>query len=181
MNSWVPTDSRTYTASRLPSCALAVSVRPLPSPARAWIETLGFGRLPIGKRFVIGSILLLRAEALAEVGGFDERYFLYAEETDWQLRARRAGWRIGFAPHVHAMHVGAGTGGDAAVREAHFHASHELFIRKHYGRAGWLAYRCAVLGSATVRSVLPGDERRRIGRRTLHIYLRGPVRTLRHG
>ncbi|MEI2828104.1 MAG: hypothetical protein V9F04_18115 [Dermatophilaceae bacterium] len=41
--------------------------------------------------YAIGSVLLLRAEALEQVGGFDEDFFLYAEETDWAKRARTAG------------------------------------------------------------------------------------------
>lgn len=41
-----------------------------------------------------GACLLVRAAALREVGGFDERYFLIAEEVDWCLRARAAGWDL---------------------------------------------------------------------------------------
>src|SRR5207247_3678936 len=55
-----------------------------PTPGRAWAEALGFGRLPTRRTFVIGAVLLLRWEALRQVGLFDERYFLYAEEADWQ-------------------------------------------------------------------------------------------------
>ena len=49
-------------------------------------------RLARTPTFVIGAVLLLRWEALREVGMFDERFFLYAEETDWQRRA--AGSRV---------------------------------------------------------------------------------------
>ena len=66
---------------------------PFPTPANAWREAIGLGRRQRGSRFVIGSVLLLRAEALAQVGGFDERFFLYAEETDWAYRAHLLGWR----------------------------------------------------------------------------------------
>ena len=67
----------------------------------------------------------------------DERFFLYAEETDWAYRAHRLGWRHAAVPDVRAVHVGAGTSGDAARREAHFHASQERYLRKHYGALGW--------------------------------------------
>ena len=60
----------------------------------------GIGRHRHGDEFVIGSILLIRAAALAQVGAFDERFFLYAEETDWQFRARRLGWRSALCPEV---------------------------------------------------------------------------------
>ena len=73
---------------------------PFPTPWGAWAEAVGAGRFRRGDEFMIGSVLLLRSEALAEVGGFDERFFLYAEETDWQRRARDLGWRIALCPDV---------------------------------------------------------------------------------
>ena len=66
---------------------------PFPSPARAWQEAVGLGRFGRQAEYVIGSVLLLRAEALEQVGGFDEAFFLYAEETDWARRASLLGWR----------------------------------------------------------------------------------------
>lgn len=47
-----------------------------------------------------GACVLIAREALDEVGGFDERFFLYCEDTDWCLRAREAGWTIRFVPEV---------------------------------------------------------------------------------
>ena len=67
---------------------------PFPHPARLVARgARARAALQRGARFVIGSVLLLRAEALDQVGGFDERFFLYAEETDWAYRAHRLGWR----------------------------------------------------------------------------------------
>ena len=45
--------------------------------------------------WVDGSALLVRAEVFTAVGFFDERFFLYFEETEFCLRAVRAGWRVG--------------------------------------------------------------------------------------
>jgi GT2 family glycosyltransferase len=50
---------------------------PFPSPLRMWLEALGLGRLPARGRFVIGAVLLLRRDALADVGPFDERFYLW--------------------------------------------------------------------------------------------------------
>ncbi len=148
----------------------------LPSPANAWAESLGAVRLQRGARFVIGSILLLRAEALDQVGDFDERFFLYSEETDWAYRAHRLGWRHAEVGAAVATHVGGGTGGESRRREAHFHASQERYYRKHFGASGWLTVRAAVwIGSMARSALLPG-ERGREARRRAALYRIGPVR-----
>src|SRR5690606_5674359 len=112
---------------------------PFPSPARAWIDALGLGRFDRARGFAIGSVLLLRSEAISQIGLFDEQFFLYAEEVDWQKRARDGGWEIAVAP-VRATHVGAGTGGDSTRREALFFASNEKYQRKHFGQTGWAVF-----------------------------------------
>jgi len=147
-----------------------------PSPGGTWLEALGLARLRRGPQFVIGSVLLLRAEAIDQVGPLDQRFFLYAEETDWAYRAHRLGWRHAAAPDVRAVHVGAGTSGDAARREAHFHASQERYLRKHYGALGWQWARLGQWLGAMARSVALPGERGRAARRRAALYRLGPVR-----
>ncbi len=147
---------------------------PFPTPLGAWVEAVGLGRLRRRRDFVIGSLLLLRADALADIGPLDERYFLYSEETDWQKSARARGWDVAVA-EVTSTHVGAGTGGDPAVREGHFHASLERFVRKHHGRTGWLVFRSGMLLGAAVRAlILPGVRGASAARRR-DLYATGPV------
>jgi glycosyltransferase involved in cell wall biosynthesis len=147
---------------------------PFPTPAGAWIEAIGLGGLRRRRDFAIGSALLLRRSALADIGRLDERFFLYAEETDWQHRARARGWDIAVAD-VEATHEGAGTGGDPRIRERHFYASAERYVRKHHGAAGWQVYRIGtLLGSAARGAVLPG-ERGRTARRRAALFRHGPV------
>jgi glycosyltransferase involved in cell wall biosynthesis/GT2 family glycosyltransferase len=148
---------------------------PFPTPGGVWRQEAGLGVPDAGDGFVIGSVLLLRAEALAQVGGFDERYFLYSEETDWQRRAHDAGWRSVVADEVRAQHVGGGTSTDPTRRETHFHASQERYLRTHHGPAGWAAARLGVVLGSVPRSALPGD-RGRAARLRLRLYLRGPLR-----
>ena len=149
---------------------------PLPSPARTVLEAMGLGRLGRQDTYSIGAIMLLRAEALAQVGGFDERFFLYAEETDWARRAVQLGWRHGLVSEVDALHIGAATSSDPSMREAHFHASQEIFHRKHFGAFGWQVTRWAqIMGSAARGIVLPGNRGLQARDRALR-YLRGPLR-----
>lgn len=56
--------------------------------------------------FVIGAALLLRREALAEVGGFDERFFMYNEDVDLCVRLRHAGWQARIVPSATFVHLG---------------------------------------------------------------------------
>ncbi|WP_447925823.1 glycosyltransferase [Georgenia muralis] len=149
---------------------------PFPTPGGTWLEALGLGRLRRRTDFVIGSVLLLRAEALAQVGAFDERFFLYAEETDWARRASRLGWRHAEVGDVHARHAGGATSQDESAREIHFHASQERYLRKHHGDAGWAVARAGQLVGASVRGLVLGGDRRDAARRRARLYRRGPVR-----
>ena len=62
--------------------------------------------------WVAGSFLLVRREVFDELGGFDERFFLYSEEVDLCTRARGAGWQVRYLPHATVMHPMAERGGD---------------------------------------------------------------------
>jgi N-acetylglucosaminyl-diphospho-decaprenol L-rhamnosyltransferase len=54
--------------------------------------------------WVSGACFLARRDALEDLGGFDEGYFMFAEEMDLCWRAGRAGWRIGFEPTAQVTH-----------------------------------------------------------------------------
>jgi N-acetylglucosaminyl-diphospho-decaprenol L-rhamnosyltransferase len=74
----------------------------------------GLGRLYYGYRhdrpfacdWLVGACMLVRRAALQAVGGFDERYWLYAEELDWCRRFRQAGWQVHFVPAARVAHSG---------------------------------------------------------------------------
>ncbi|MGD8200627.1 glycosyltransferase [Ornithinimicrobium sp. W1679] len=148
---------------------------PFPTPVRSWIEAKGLGRLnDRHEDYVIGSVLLLRAEALEQVGGFDDDFFLYAEETDWAKRASLMGWDHRLVPEVTAVHAGAATSNDPRRREVHFHAGQERYFRKHFGAVGWQCARFGQLMGAVARAaVLSGDRGRRARTRT-QLLIRGP-------
>jgi GT2 family glycosyltransferase len=60
--------------------------------------------------WAVGAALLLRRTALDELGGFDERLFMYAEDLEWCLRANRGGWNVWFEPTAVVRHVGNASG-----------------------------------------------------------------------
>jgi len=147
---------------------------PFPTPGRAWLDAIGLGSVGRSTGFLIGAALVLRSEAIDAVGSFDERFFLYAEETDWQRRAVNGGWRTYVCRDLRARHSGAGTSSNTAVREATFHASVERYLRKWHGTIGWQTFRAGVLFGAAIRCVV--GTKRAANRQRFVRYLRGPVR-----
>lgn len=149
---------------------------PFPTPLGTWADALGLSRFRSRWTFLAGSVLLLRNAALADVGRFDERFFLYAEEADWQWRAHLRGWTVRVCPEASAFHAGGGTSTDAYVREALFHSSAESLLRKWYGGAGWTSARVATVVGALARAAWRrGPERARALERA-RLYVRGPRR-----
>jgi N-acetylglucosaminyl-diphospho-decaprenol L-rhamnosyltransferase len=63
------------------------------------------GEVVVPAGWVSGSCFLARRAALEELGGFDESYFMYLEDTDLCWRAHHAGWGVGFAGTAEVTHV----------------------------------------------------------------------------
>jgi N-acetylglucosaminyl-diphospho-decaprenol L-rhamnosyltransferase len=61
--------------------------------------------------WTMGAAMLVRRDALDDVGPFDEDFFLFSEETDWCRRARSRGWDVVFTPAAHCVHVGGASHG----------------------------------------------------------------------
>jgi hypothetical protein len=61
-------------------------------------------RIAIDYDWLAGMCLVMNSEAFGSVGGFDERYFLYCEDTDLCLRLQLAGWRLRHVPNVRVVH-----------------------------------------------------------------------------
>ncbi|GFO59669.1 rhamnosyltransferase [Geomonas silvestris] len=66
---------------------------------------------PLAVDYPSGACLLVRSRAIAQVGLLDERFFMYAEETDWCLRLRRQGWDSYYVPQSEVVHKGGGSSG----------------------------------------------------------------------
>lgn len=75
-----------------------------------------------------GSAALYRREMLEAIGGFDEDFFLYCEDTDLGLRARWAGWKCWYAPNAIVYHHYSHTAGRATPLKAYYVERNRLFL-----------------------------------------------------
>ncbi len=99
--------------------------------------------------------MLLRREVFERVGGFDERFFMYSEETDWQRRIRDDGWEIAFLPDVQVTHLGGASGAKERARVSrYFFESLDRYELKHHGVAGLVSVRSAMILGCFLRGIL---------------------------
>lgn len=95
-----------------------------------------FSKLPGKWACVLGASMVIRRDAFEKVAGFDEDYFLYAEETDLCLRMRQAGYQIGYMENVTVSHVGGASAkklpSEQVIRRKK--SAKYLFYQKHYPR-----------------------------------------------
>jgi GT2 family glycosyltransferase len=86
--------------------------------------------------WAVGAALLMRREALADIGGFDDSYFMYVEDLDWCWRAHQRGWDIWFEPAAVVRHIGNVSGATkyGERRTAAFMANTYRFYRRHHSR-----------------------------------------------
>jgi N-acetylglucosaminyl-diphospho-decaprenol L-rhamnosyltransferase len=113
--------------------------------------------LPIPTRpqpvdWLAGASMMIRRSVLDSIGLFDEEFFLYYEETDFCLRARRAGFPTWYVPESRVAHVGSASTGiqDASrPRPGYWFESRRHYLRKHHGLLYlWLANVVWVVGFA---------------------------------
>jgi N-acetylglucosaminyl-diphospho-decaprenol L-rhamnosyltransferase len=111
---------------------------------------------------VMGACMLVRREAIVEVGPCDEDYFLFSEETDWCHRFREAGWEVVFFPGAECTHVRGAAHGGRLYRENL--RGHLLFLTKHRGPNEAERARRLLLAALRLRGVLFRGERGRVYR-----------------
>ena len=100
----------------------------------------------------MGAFFLVRRQVFDEVGGFDERFFVYLEDLDFSLRAREAGWRTHYLASARAYHKGGGTSEQVKAERA------------------WVA----IDSGRALEPILRGDVARPVRRQGLLSSLAGP-------
>lgn len=137
-----------------------------------------YDRLDIRPDYVVGAAMLVCREFLNQVGLLCEDYFLYFEELDWALRARRQGWEVGVCGESKVYHKeGRTIGSHADLRRRSYQSDYYMlknrlvFTRKFYPRCLptiWASY-----GVSLMRGLLLGKwERVKVVLRILNEELR---------
>jgi len=124
-------------------CYFTTLDRIIPGPRARWYS---MGHLPEEQpadvEAVSGAFMLMPADAMRRVGGFDEQFFMYAEDIDLSLRFVEAGYRVHYWPELDVVHVGAGSnvaGQRPPAANAAYFRTMAPFVRKHRkGLRGWL-------------------------------------------
>jgi amino acid adenylation domain-containing protein len=97
------------------------------------------GDVPEHVDWLPGASMLVRRTAIDQLGGLDERYFLYFEELDFCLKLTRAGWKCWYVPESRVTHIsGQSTGVTdrsrrAAQLPAYWYQSRRRFFAKNHG------------------------------------------------
>lgn len=129
--------------------------RAVPTPWRSFVRAFGLTRLanrwprlffdfhlhkqPLPDRSIeveaiSGACMLVKREAVADVGLWDEAYFLHCEDLDWCMRFRQKGWKILFVPSARVTHaLGACSRSRPVFVEWHKHKGMVRFYRKFFG------------------------------------------------
>ena len=128
--------------------------RAVPTPWRSFVRAFGLSRLasrwpklffdfhlhkqplpnsPIEVEAISGACMLVKRDAIKDVGLWDEGYFLHCEDLDWCMRFRQRGWKIVFVPSAHVTHALGVCGRSRPVFvEWHKHKGMVRFYRKFF-------------------------------------------------
>ena len=113
--------------------------------------------------WVSGACIMLRRADLERLGGWDEGFFLYSEETDLCRRLRDAGLEVRYEPEARALHLGGASAPRTSLLPV-LAASRVRYARKHQGAAAATLVRLAIALGALARLVVArGGLRARAG------------------
>jgi len=176
-----------------PDGGTQASVRCFPSAVHSLKRALGI-RDALPRQLspvdsVDGAAMLLRTEAFRAVGGFDERFFLYAEDVDLCRRLSREGWQVLYEPAVSLIHVGSGSSeaGSPEDDRRRWQAI-ALYAVTHFGQVEYAAFvvtraleMLKLLAIKAVRAALLADPQAWRSCRTAWRHLRWHAAYLRPG
>ena len=97
---------------------------------------------PIEVDSVIGACMMVRKEAIGDVGVFDEDYFIFLEETDWCFRMNKKGWKVYHVPDAEVFHLSGHSKKRTPWRsQIEYYISLYKFFKKNRTQASYLTLR----------------------------------------
>jgi len=95
---------------------------------------------------VSGAFLMIRREALDDIGPLDERFFMYYEDVDWCYQVKQFGWTVMYTPECSALHFGGMSANqDISFPYVESARSKVLYFRKHHGLFSMLLVQLLVM------------------------------------
>ncbi|WP_025847887.1 glycosyltransferase family 2 protein [Paenibacillus ehimensis] len=145
--------------------------RGFPTPSASFYYAFGFSKLfPDNPRFnqyqlthldqdkdypvdcLVGAFMMVRREAIDQVGMLDEQFFMYGEDIDWCYRIKQGGWNIYYYPYTQITHYkGASSRRKPFKIIYEFHRAMYLFHQKHYRMNYSFFVNCLVYSGITVK------------------------------
>lgn len=102
--------------------------------------------------WISSACLMLRREALNQIGLLDEEYFIYGDEADLQYRLKKAGWKVYYLPDSTIIHYG-GRSMDRWRRRKMVYRGKMMFYRKHYGAFRTFVLRLMLAGLSLAKFI----------------------------
>jgi len=103
--------------------------------------------------WVSGAALMIRREALSQLSGFDEDFYIYCEDVDLCYRAHKSNWRVVYFPDSTIYHIIGRASNKVPTRMTYlFHQSMYRFYKKHYARTTPIFIRPIILPGLALRA-----------------------------
>ena len=83
--------------------------------------------------WISGGAMMIRKDLFSEMGGFDEKFFMYFEDVDLCLQAKKRGYRVVVDPKARIFHKGGQSFSDERLKKKYYYASQDYYIRKNFG------------------------------------------------
>jgi N-acetylglucosaminyl-diphospho-decaprenol L-rhamnosyltransferase len=147
--------------------------RSFPTPISSFYRISGLSRLfPRSPRFahynltflmpdvttevdsVAGSFMMVRTEAIQQVGLLDEDFFMYGEDLDWAYRMKAAGWKVYYNADVTVLHYKGESSKSSRKARYEFYRAMYVFYQKHYRSTTPVWLHSLVVGGIALRGGL---------------------------
>jgi GT2 family glycosyltransferase len=117
------------------------------------LETFNTGNKPKDVAIIIGADLLIKKQLFDQLGGFDPAFFMYIEDGELCLRAKKQGYRIVSVPEAKIIHYQgkSSTTGRKLIMEV---TSYLYYFKKHHSKSTLFAYKITELASAIAKFLI---------------------------